>query len=321
MTDVPIPTPSGLAPDDPAWKKWAVAARLPFLVASLMPVIAATAAAWRAQGSLHGGFAALTLLGMALIHAGANMANDYFDYRSGADPTNRAATPFSGGSKVIIEGMLSPRAVLVAALGCLGAGAACGIVLWLATPGHTVLIIGLLGVAIAWCYTGPPLRLAHHGLGELGIFLAFGVLPVLGTEWVQRGALSLEVGWIGVPAGLLVAAILVVNEFPDRAADAAAGKRHLVVRLGPYAPALYELLLIGAYGALAAALLMAWTPLYTLICVIVVPLSWRAARVVRRHHADVRAMLPAQSATIAQQALFLLLLTGATLADMALRAW
>ena len=201
------------------------------------------------------------------------------------------------------------------------AGAACGIVLWLSTPGHTVLIIGLAGVAIAWCYTGPPLRLARHGLGEPGIFLAFGVLPVLGVEWVQRGTLSPEVGWLGVPSGLLVAAILVVNEFPDREADAATGKRHLVVRLGRRAVALYELLLIGAYASVAAALLMGWTPMLSAIVAMVLPLSWRAVRVVRAHHADVRAMLPAQSATIAQQALFLLLLTGATLADMALHAW
>ena len=145
---------------------------------------------------------------------------------------------------------------------------------------------------------------------------------MLGVEWVQRGTLTPKVGWLGVPSGLLVAAILVVNEFPDVEADAATGKRHLVVRLGRRrAVALYELLLIGAYGSVLAAVLMAWAPWLALVAFAVLPLSWRAVRVVRAHHDDVRAMLPAQSATIAQQAIFLLLLAGATLADMALHAW
>ena len=320
MSEVPIPTPSGLSPDDSLVKTWLVAARVPFLTASLMPAVAATAACWRVAGSVRWGLAALTLVGLALIQAGANLANDYFDHLSGSDALNRSATPFSGGSRVIQEGILSARAVLAAGALCLAAGAACGIGLWLATPGHMVLGIGLCGGAIACFYTAPPLRLAHRGLGELGIFIAFGVLPVLGVEWVQRGTLSWSVGWVGVPAGLLVAAILLVNEFPDADADAAAGKRHLVVRLGRRrAVAVYELLVLGAYGAVAAGVAAGWLPVWACLVVLVAPLTWRAFRVLRAHHNDVRAMLPAQAATVAQQALFLLLLTGACLLDLALQ--
>ena len=319
---VAIPTPSGLSPHDGLVRKWAVAARLPFLTASVLPAVAGTAGAWRAEGALRAGLAALAIVGVALIQAGANLANDYFDHRSGADAANRAVTPFSGGSRVIQEGILSPRAVVAAAALCLAAGAACGIVLWRLTPGHTLLAIGLAGMAIAWFYTAPPVRLAHRGLGELGIFVAFGLLPVLGVEWVQRGRLTAEVGWLGVPAGLLVAAILLVNEFPDAAADAAAGKRHLVVRLGrARAVVLYELLVVGAYASVAAAVVLGWLPLLACVVGLVAPLSWRAVRVLRAHHREVAAMVPAQAATIAQQALFLVLLTGACLADMGLRAW
>ena len=321
MDETPIPTPSGLSPDDNIVKKWLVAARLPFLTASVMPALAATAACLWAEGSVRWGLAALSVGGVAVIQAGANLANDYFDHLSGTDPANRHATHFSGGSRVIQEGILSARAILAAALLCLAAGAACGVYLWLATPGHTLLWIGLAGVAIGWFYTAPPLRLSHHGLGELSIFLAFGVLPVMGVEWVQRGLLTLEIGWAGVPAGLLVAAILVVNEFPDVEADAAAGKRHLVVRLGRRrAVALYEVLVLGAYAAVAAGVVLGWMPVYACAVVAVAPLSWRAVRVLRAHHNDVRAMLPAQAATIAQQAIFLLLLAGAYLLDLALHA-
>ena len=321
MKDVPIPTPSGLSPADPWPRKWAVAARLPFLTACVMPALAATAACWRVQGFLRPWLALLAIVGVALIHAGMNLANDYFDHRSGADASNRAPTPFSGGSRVIQEGIVSARAVLVAALGSLAAGSACGIVLWLHTPGYALLAIGVAGLAIGWFYTSPPVRLVHRGLGEVAVGAAFGVLPVLGVEVVQRGRFSLEVAWLGLPAGILVSAILLANEFPDVEADAAAGKRTLVVRLGRRgAVAVYELFLFIAYGSVAAGVAMGWMPPLACVVALVAPLSWKAVRVLRAHPAEVRALLPAMAATIGQQAAFLLLLTGAYLADLALHA-
>jgi 1,4-dihydroxy-2-naphthoate octaprenyltransferase len=324
VSEVPIPTPSGLKPGDPWVKKWAVAARLPFLTASVTPVLAATAAAawqaqWQAQGAFLPWHAALAAVGVAFVHAGANLANDYFDHLSGNDAANRLVTPFSGGSRVIQEGILSARAILLASLACLAAGAACGIVLWLRT-GHALLAIGLAGLAVGWCYSAPPLRLSHRGLGELAVAVAFGPLPVLGAEYVQRGQLSLKVGWLGVPAGLLVAAILLANEFPDVDADSAAGKRTLVVRLGRQRAALvYELLVLAAYASVCAGVLMEWMPPLAAAVVLAAPLSRRAMRGLRTHPDDVRALLPVLKATIAQQAVFMVLLTGAYLASLALR--
>jgi len=321
MKEVPIPTPSGLAAGDSIVKKWAVAARVPFLTASVMPVLVATAACWRATGRLeHPWHALLAIVGVALIQAGANLANDYFDHLSGDDPANRLSTPFSGGSRVIQEGIVSARAVLAAALACLGAGSACGILLWLRT-GHTLLVIGLVGMAIAWFYTAPPLRLVHRGLGELALGIAFGPLPVLGAQYVQSHELTLAVGWLGLPAGLLVVAILEINEFPDVAADASVGKRTIVVRLGLRGGvALYEALVLGAYAAVAVGIARGWLPPLAALVILVAPLSWKAIRVLRAHPDDVRALVPAMAATIGQHAAFLLLLTGACLADLALHA-
>jgi 1,4-dihydroxy-2-naphthoate polyprenyltransferase len=298
-------------------RKWLVAARLPFLTGCLLPVAAATAAVWRLEGrlpsSLH---ALLALVGVALIHAGANLANDYFDHRSGADEANRFATPFSGGSRVIQDGLLSPRAVLFAALLCLAAGAACGIVLWLRT-GLPLLVIGLVGIAVGWCYTAPPLRLAHHGLGELAVFVGFGLLPVLGAEYIQRGAFSWQVGWLAVPAGLLIVAVLWINEFPDLEADAGAGKRTLVVRLGTRrAEVGYELLVLGAYLSVGLAIALGWAPPFAAAVLLAAPLTARAVRILRAHHAEPLALIPAQAATIGQHALFLALLTAAYLAAL-----
>ena len=323
MKQVALPVGSGLAADDPLLKRWLVAARLPFLTGSVLPVVAATAAVWWADGRLHRPVCALAaVVGVALIHLGANLANDYFDHRSGADEANRWVTPFSGGSRVIQEGILGAGAVRAGALVCLGAGAACGVGLWLTTGVHAVAIIGLVGVALAWCYTSPPLRLVHRGLGEPTIFVCFGLLPVLGAEAVQRGAVSLAVGWVGLPAGLLITAVLWVNEFPDVESDAAAGKRTLVVRLGTRrAAAAYGLLVGGAYVSVLVGVMAGWMPWAALVVLLTAPLSWRAVRLLRAHHAEPAAVVPSQAATIGQHAVFLTLLIGGYLAALGLRAW
>lgn len=317
--EVFTPRSSGLRPGDPWAKKWFVAARLPFLTASVMPVLAAAAAAWRADGRLPFSLAGLALLGIALIHAGANLANDYFDHLSGADASNRFSTPFSGGSRVIQEGIVAPRAIVGAAALCTAAGAACGLVLWLHRPGPVLPAIGAAGIAAGWFYTAPPLRLAHRGLGEVATMLCFGLLPALGTEWVLRGRLTAQVSWVGVPAGLLVAAILFINEFPDLAADASAGKRTLVVRLGARrAVAAFAALLGLVYASVALGVALGWMPPLAATVALLAPLSWRIVRILRANYASVGGLVPGMAATILQQLLFVLILTGAYLAHLAL---
>ncbi len=302
-------------------KKWVVASRAPFLAASVLPALAATAAAWRVEGSLRADLAVLAVAGVALVHLGVNLANDYFDHLSGADEANEVPTPFSGGSRVIQEGVLSGRAVLVGSLVLLGAGCACGIYLWLSTPGHALLLIGLAGVALGWFYTSPPVRLAHRGWGEVAVGVGFGVLPAMGVEWVHRATISPEVSWVGCPAGLLVAAILVINEFPDTLADGCVGKRTLVVRLGRVrAVRLYEALVAAAYASVGVGIVLGWMPVTAAVVVLVAPLSLRTIAVLRRHRDEVRALLPAMAATVAQEGIILVFLAGSYLADVALRA-
>jgi len=308
-----------LSASSPWPKKWAVACRLPFLTASVLPVLAATAAAWSLDGAVNALHAALAAVGIAFVHLAANLSNDYFDHVSGNDEVNRLPTAFSGGSRVIQEGVLPPRAILRAAVLCSALGCACGVWLWLHTPGHVLLGIGLVGVAIAWLYVGPPVRFAHRGFGELATILAFGVLPAMGTEWALRGAITPEGSWLGLPAGLLVALILVINEFPDLEADAAVGKRTLVVRLGlRRAVWLYAGLLLAVYGSVAVGVAAGWMPWPALAVGVVAPLSFHIVRRLRASYADAASLLPAMAATILQQVLFLVILSGAFLAALAL---
>lgn len=195
-----------------------------------MPVaVAAALACW--QGNWRGvGWFFLTALGVAAIHTGGNLLNDYYD-SFGSDPLNRFVTPFSGGSRVIQNQELSAEAVRNLAYGCLALGAICGLILvYWGRP--WVAFLGLFGVAAAWFYSASPVQLMSRGLGEVTIFLAFGPVLSLGAYYAITGILRPEGFWVGLPLGFLITAILWINEFPDLEADTAATKQHLVVRLG-----------------------------------------------------------------------------------------
>jgi 1,4-dihydroxy-2-naphthoate polyprenyltransferase len=206
------------------------AARLPFLTGSLMPVALVGALACF-RGTWEGFFYFFfTLLGVAGLHTGGNLINDYYD-SFGSDPINRYATPFSGGSRVIQNGELTQESVRKLAYTCLGVGVACGLVLiYYGRP--WVAILGLFGLAAAYLYSASPVQLMSKGLGELTIFLAFGPILTLGAYYAISGQVNREGFYVGLPLAFLITAILWINEFPDLEADTTAAKDHLVARLG-----------------------------------------------------------------------------------------
>ena len=206
------------------------AARLPFLTGSLMPVALVAALAWW-RGTWGGSwYFLLTMLGVAGLHTGGNLINDYYD-SFGSDPINRFATPFSGGSRVIQTGELDAPAVRNLAYASLGLGVVCGLILiYHGRP--WVALLGLFGLAAAYLYSASPVQLMSKGLGELTIFLAFGPVLSLGAYYAITGRVSPAGFYLGLPLGFLITAILWINEFPDLEADTAAAKEHLVARLG-----------------------------------------------------------------------------------------
>lgn len=206
------------------------ASRLPFLTGSLFPVAAAAALAYVTDHTWNFLFFGLTLLGVAALHLGANLINDYYD-SFGSDPLNRNFTPFSGGSRVIQDRQMSPGQVKFLAYLLFALGVGCGLLLiYLGRP--WVALVGLLGLGAALFYSASPLQLMSGGLGEFMIFLAFGPLLTWGAYYVQTGKLSLVGAAVSLPLAFLITAIIWINEFPDLEADLAAGKRHLVARLG-----------------------------------------------------------------------------------------
>jgi 1,4-dihydroxy-2-naphthoate octaprenyltransferase len=195
------------------------------LTAAVVPVIVGTAVAFR-SGAACFGPAAAALFAALLIQIGTNLANDVDDSERGADAAGRL-----GPTRVTQAGLLSPRQVRAAAWTAFGAAGLIGIYLC-AVGGWPIALVGVAAIGSGLAYTGGPWPLGYHGLGDLFVFIFFGVVAVVGTFYVQAHATSALAWTASIPVGALCTAILVVNNVRDRDSDRAAGKRTLAVRLG-----------------------------------------------------------------------------------------
>jgi len=220
---------------------WMHAIRPKTLPAAAAPVIVGTALAFRV-GAFQFGPAIAVLCAALLLQIGANLANDVFDYRKGADTKDRL-----GPVRVTQAGLLMPDQVLKGMWVSFGIAALCGIYLTF-VAGWIIVLIGVLSIAAAAAYTGGPYPLGYYGLGDLFVFLFFGLVAVCGTYYVQVGGINSSVFWASVPMGLLITAILVVNNLRDMDTDEGAGKKTMAVRLGVTGTRLeFSFCIIGAY--------------------------------------------------------------------------
>jgi 1,4-dihydroxy-2-naphthoate polyprenyltransferase len=285
--------------------KWLVVTRAPFLSATVVGVLTGAAAVFATTGSIPWGLLGLVLLGTSLLHLFANTANDYFDWRSGTDQANTDyIVPFTGGSRSIELGLITPGRLLALAISLLVAATAIGAILMALQPqaARGIAGIGIIAALAAFFYTAPPLRLAaRKGLGELFIGLTFGPLLTLGTATVLRGELLWTDALYGIVPGLLTAAILWINEFPDIEGDRATGKLNLVAALGwDQARAGYVAILTAA--AITVILLFAagLAPIWALAALLAAPLAIKAAKILYATRVPA-ALRPACAATIQLQ--------------------
>ena len=277
---------------------WLQSLRGPFLVASLVPACVGGLAAWQVRSAFHPALFLLALLGAVCIHIAANMANDAWDYRSGNDLAVRHRNPFAGGGRVLIQGVLDPRLHLAVAMAFLVAGSLIGLVL-VSLVGWPLFVLGLFGVLVAYAYVGPPLRLAHHGVGEVAVGLEFGPVVLLGTYYVLTRTFDAPAVVLSAVMGLLVTGILWINEVPDIAADAAVGKRTLVVRLGVgRATVAFQGIVAAAYVVLVLGVAFADLTPWALLALLSVPLALRPIRGLRRTGGDPNALIPSNAAMI-----------------------
>jgi 1,4-dihydroxy-2-naphthoate polyprenyltransferase len=255
-------------------KIWVLAARLPTLPAAVVPVLVGAAVAWREGHFLAGPFVA-ALVASLLIQIGTNLANDYFDFRKGADGADRL-----GPVRVTQSGLASPETVRAATILTFGLALLVGVYL-VAVGGVPILAIGLLSVAAGVLYTGGPYPLAYHGLGDVATFLFFGLVAVLGTTYLMGGTVGPAAVVAALPVAALVTAILVVNNLRDVRTDRAAGKRTLAVRFGEQGTRVeYLALVAGAYLVALTAGFLAGPPSWLWLPLLTLPLAVKLVRLV-----------------------------------------
>jgi 1,4-dihydroxy-2-naphthoate octaprenyltransferase len=202
-----------------------MAARIRTLPAAVAPVLVGTALAGF-QGVFHPLRFLAALIGAIFIQVGTNLSNDYSDARRGADADDRL-----GPVRVTAGGLVPPRRVLEATYVSFGVAVLAGGYL-VAVAGWELLLVGAASILAGILYTGGPRPYGYEGLGEVFVFLFFGIVAVVGSYFVQTKHLKWEAFALAVPVGLLAASILVVNNFRDIDTDRRAGKRTLAVRLG-----------------------------------------------------------------------------------------
>lgn len=208
-----------------AWRHWLEASRPKTLPAAVIPVMVGTALA-AAHRSADYGSAAICLAFALLVQIGTNFANDYFDFVQGADTPARV-----GPRRAVAAGLIAPRTMLVATWLVLGLAFAVGLLL-VRQGGWVLLPIGIVSIACAIAYTGGPFPLGYNGLGDVFVFIFFGLVAVGATFYVQLGSVPPDVISCAAAIGLLAANILVANNYRDVETDAKAGKKTLVVRFG-----------------------------------------------------------------------------------------
>lgn len=254
-------------------RAWLLASRPATLPAAAVPVIVGAAAALAEGASFRPLVFAATLLAALLIQVGTNFANDYSDFHRGADHAGRL-----GPTRVTQSGLLTESAVRRGIIVSFGAATMLGA--WLAwLGGWPIIAIGVASIVFGLAYTGGPWPFGYHGLGDVFVFVFFGIVAVTGTAYLQAGAWSRFALWISVPVGLIITDILVVNNLRDLPTDREAGKHTLAVRLGDRATRVqYALLMLLAYAVPVMLAFGGGTRLWLLLPLLSAPIAIRLVR-------------------------------------------
>lgn len=254
---------------------WILAARPKTLPAAAAPVIAGTGVAI-AQHSFQPLPALAALVGALLLQIGANFANDYQDFKKGADTEERL-----GPVRVTSAGLLTARQVANGMWFVFGLAMVVGLYL-LAVGGWPIIVIGLASIACAIAYTGGPYPLGYNGLGELFVFIFFGLVAVVGTYYVQALNTTALAWWVAIPIGMLAVGILAVNNLRDLPTDRKVGKRTIAVRVGQQGARMeYYILIAVTYAVPLVIWLLGLATPFVLLSWLSFPLAWPLIQIVR----------------------------------------
>ncbi|MFO8078122.1 MAG: prenyltransferase [Thermoplasmatota archaeon] len=283
---------------------WWQASRYHFVPPSMFPAAIGSVVSWASLGRFSVNLFALVIIGVIINHIALNMTDDYFDYKHAVDITRPGEeNPYTGGSKTLTSGLIKPKKMaqvfaflylIVIAIG-----------LYLTVQrGIVVLIFGLIGIIWSVFYTSPPIKFAHHGLGEIGLLLNFGPTIGLGAFFVQAQQLSIEAFLATLPCGIMLFSMIVINEIPDIQEDRLAGKLTLVARFGKKAGVkLYVLSWLATYSVILLSVLFSYTPWPVLLGFISLPLVISSNRILLNHYQQPNQIVHANKRMIQAHAL------------------
>jgi len=270
-------------------KVWFAETRPQFLLLSVVLAFLGNAVAWH-DGHFHLGYALLAFFGLLLCHIGVNVLNDYFDYRSGIDLKTKR-TPFSGGSGILPAARMTPRQVFWLGMGSFLLAVPIG-VYFVIVAGWGLLPLLLAAALCTLLYT--PF-LTRMGWPEWAPGVGMGALPVLGTYFIQSTAYTFPALIAAIPSGILVHNLLLLNEFPDIAADREAGRRTLPITIGKQgAWLIYSALTIVVYAWIAFWVISGEMPVFALIALLTLPLALKAIWGGRKYN-DMSQLVPAMA--------------------------
>jgi 1,4-dihydroxy-2-naphthoate polyprenyltransferase len=278
---------------------WVQAVRLQFVPPSFIPVTLAAAMAWARYSVFDPIALILVVAGVTVHHFGLNMLDDILDHLHAVDRDwGDEKNPYTGGSGVLTEGLLSVRQLKRGVVFCYAF--TIGIWLYLGyDKGWPVFGIGAIGILSSIFYTAPPVKFAYRGFGELGLLVNFGPVLVLGSYYVQRGTLDMEPLVVSFVPGFLMWSMIVINEIPDYEEDRQSGKMTLVARFGRRTGVLlYEAGLLCAFGILTGSIFFELAPLPLLLGFVALPLALHSVRLLRDSYLDRLKMIPANLAII-----------------------
>ena len=291
------------------------ATRPKFFPASVLPVVVGSAWGAYAGTTFSWYVFALALLATVCVHAASNVLNDVGDDRIGTDPRNdQRIYPYTGGSRFIQAGILSQNSMARLGITLIALASIAGILLLL-ERGPLVIVFGVAGILLGVLYSLGPVKLASLGLGEIAVTIAFGVIPVTGSAWLQGAPVDASLLLLSLPIGLWIENILLINEVPDMEADAASGKRTFPVRFGLAATAnLYLAVNVAAAVIVLLLTVLGKLPLLApLVPIGLLALAFRAFQGIRVGMADRAGMTRSIEATLGIQAIGSIWLAGCAL--------
>lgn len=275
------------------------ASRANFLPASILPFLIGASLAFNRGYPVPWQRLILGLVAIASAHLSGNLFNDYFDYKSGADNIYKKKSPFFGGSRVIQEGLYGPGQILRMALVFLAISLLSVALIFFITRDVLLLFMFALAGLLTLEYTAPPLRLSYNRLGEIDIFLLFGVFLVMGSFYLFAGKFTLDAFLLSLPISFLVAAVIICNEIPDFMADIKAGKNNLISLTGPdRGYLLYAIAVLFSFIFLLINIKLGNLPVIALGLLAIYPIAIKVILILNKKAKDLGGFINASKGTI-----------------------